>query len=143
VKKTRKSFKTVDDYIDSYPEEVRKRLQAIRSVVRELAPEAEERISYGMPAFFLNGHLVYFAGFARHIGFFPGANGVAAFASELSKFKHAKGSIRFPLDEPLPEGLIKQIVKYKLEENTKKENATTDRTRMKTDEGKRRRKSQG
>ncbi len=131
MKKAAKKHATVDEYIASCPGSARDRLERIREIVRELVPEAEERISYAMPAFFLNGNLVYFAAFARHIGFFPGADGVAAFEGELDGFKHAKGSIQFPLDRPLPEGLIKKIVKYKLRENARKgrgREGTTDDT---------------
>ena len=108
---------TIDDYVKTYPLAIRKRLQEIRSTVRLLAPGAEERISYRMPAFFLNGAVVWFAAFEHHIGFYPGASGVAAFKAELAEYKHAKGSIQFPHEKPLPAALIKRIVKYRVREN--------------------------
>lgn len=89
---------SVDEYLKAQPSAVRKRLQEIRSIVRKTAPHATERISYRMPAFFLNGALVWFAAFEHHIGFYPGASGVAAFKDVLAKYKHAKGSIQFPHD---------------------------------------------
>jgi uncharacterized protein YdhG (YjbR/CyaY superfamily) len=92
----------------------------MRKLICISASEATERISYQMPSFFLNGALVWFAAFERHIGFYPGASGVAAFENELAKYKHAKGSIQFPNDQPLPVGLIKRIVKFRVKENLKK-----------------------
>ena len=111
----------VGAYISSQPAAVRKRLKEIQSIVRTLAPTATERISYRMPAFFLNGALIWFAAFEHHIGFYPGANGVAAFEDELVKYKHAKGSIQFSHDKPLPVALIKRIVKFRVKENLTKE----------------------
>jgi uncharacterized protein YdhG (YjbR/CyaY superfamily) len=111
---------SIDEYIKYSPLPAQKKLAEMRRIVKEVAPEAQEKISYRMPAFFLGGILIYFAAFAKHIGFYPGANGVAAFEKELSKYKHAKGSIQFPINEPLPVELIKKIVKYKIKENLKK-----------------------
>ncbi len=99
------------------PLAVRMRLKEIRSIVRSLAPDAVEKISYRMPAFFLNGALVWFAAFKNHIGFYPGASGVAVFQDEIKSYKSAKGSIQFPHDRPLPAALIKRIVKYRMKEN--------------------------
>ena len=106
---------SVDDYIAAFPPAVQERLQSMRSIVRAEAPEAVERISYRMPAFFLGRVLVYFAAFGKHIGFYPGADGVAAFQSELAGFKHAKGSVQFPLDQPLPIDLITRMVRFKIQ----------------------------
>lgn len=113
-------YQSVDEYIDSFPSEAQNKLNEIRGIVRELFPQAEERISYQMPAFFLNGNIIYFAGYAKHIGFYPGANGVAAFYDEISKYKYAKGSVQFPLGEPLPVELIRRIINFKAEINLQK-----------------------
>jgi uncharacterized protein YdhG (YjbR/CyaY superfamily) len=110
----------MDEYIQSFPEPIQVKLEEIRNVIKELVPEAQEKISYQMPAFFLNGIIVWFAGFAKHIGFYPGANGIDVFKSELSKYKYAKGSVQFPIDEPLPVELIKKMVIFRMEENAKK-----------------------
>ena len=89
-------------------------------MIHEAAPEAQETISYGMPAFRLNGILVYFAAFKDHIGFFPTSSGVSAFAGELSSYDTAKGTIRLPLDKPIPVDLIQKIVKFRVQENLNK-----------------------
>ena len=104
----------------SQPPAVRKRLKEIRSIVRTLAPAATEKISYQMPAYFLNGNLIYFAAFKNHIGFYPGTSGVRAFQDEIKNYKSAKGSIQFPHDKPLPTALIKRIVKYRMKENAQR-----------------------
>jgi uncharacterized protein YdhG (YjbR/CyaY superfamily) len=111
---------TVDEYIRAFPTPAKKKLTELRRIIRQLAPEAMEKISYRMPAYFLNGYLVYFAAFARHVGFYPGASGVAAFESELAGYKHARGSIQFPLDQPLPIKLIERIVALRVKENRAK-----------------------
>jgi uncharacterized protein YdhG (YjbR/CyaY superfamily) len=115
----RKKYLSVGDYIHSFPEHVRVKLEELRSAIKEVVPEAQEKISYQMPAFFLNGILVWFAGYSRHIGFYPKASGIAAFESELSEYKHAKGSVQFPMDDSLPIDLIKKIVQFRIEENLK------------------------
>lgn len=111
--------KTIDEYILQFPPEIQEILNNIRKVIREAAPNAEEVISYQMPAFKLHGILVYFAAFKKHIGFYPTANGITAFKDELSKFKGGKGSVQFPLDKPIPYELISRIVKFKVNENMK------------------------
>ncbi len=118
----RKKIQSVGEYLRNQPRETQVRLNAIRMIVRRLAPDAVERISYRMPAYFLNGALVWFAAFKNHIGFYPGASGVAAFRHEIENYKSAKGSIQFPLDQPLPTALIKRIVKYRVQENLAREN---------------------
>jgi uncharacterized protein YdhG (YjbR/CyaY superfamily) len=107
---------SVDEYIRSCPEPARKRLIELRALVRAAAPGAQERISYRMPAFFLGRNLVYFAAFAHHIGFYPGAGVVSAFKSRLSKYKNARGSVQFPHEEQLPIVLIRKMLKFKMEE---------------------------
>ncbi|MBI4976404.1 MAG: DUF1801 domain-containing protein [Spirochaetes bacterium] len=116
----KKGFETIDAYCAQFPPEVRKILQNLRSVIRKAAPDAVEKISYQMPAFTLNGVLVYFAAYKNHIGFYPTGNGIRAFQKELSSFETSKGTIRFPIDKPLPIALIKKIVKYRVKENAEK-----------------------
>ena len=107
----------IDEYISTFPAETRKLLQQLRATIRKAAPRAEETISYGMPAFRQHRVLVYFAGYARHIGFYPTGTGIAAFKAELSAFKHSKGAVQFPLDKPLPLALIRRMVQYKVRED--------------------------
>jgi uncharacterized protein YdhG (YjbR/CyaY superfamily) len=113
-------FTSIDEYIATCPPEIQRILQEIRAVVKAAAPEAGEKISYQMPTFFLNGNLVHFAAFKNHIGFYPAPTGIEAFAAELSKYKGAKGSVQFPLNQPMPLDLITKIVKYRAAENLKK-----------------------
>jgi uncharacterized protein YdhG (YjbR/CyaY superfamily) len=110
---------TIDEYISQFPEDVQHILVKIRAVIKESAPEAVEKISYQMPAFYLNGYLVYFGAHQRHIGFYPTSSGIEAFKAELSAYKWAKGSVQFPLDKPIPYELISQIVKFRVAENLK------------------------
>lgn len=113
-----------DSYIAGFPKETQKLLQQVRTAIKQAAPQAEEVISYGMPAFKQHGGaLVYFAGYAQHIGFYPTGSGIAAFTKEIAKYKHSKGAVQFPLDKPLPITLIKQMVKFKLAENLEKAKA--------------------
>ena len=110
----------IDKYIEGFPEETQTILKQLRSVIKEAAPGAEEVISYQMPAFKYSGILVYFAGFKKHIGFYPTASGITAFKDELSSYKGAKGSVQFPIDKPLPYNLIAKIVKFRVKENEMK-----------------------
>lgn len=108
----------VDEYIRSFPADVRLMLEQIREIIREIAPGAVESMSYGMPAYKLNGKvLVYFAGYKKHIGFYATPTGHTAFARELSSYKQGRGSVQFPLDQPVPFGLIRQMVEFKVLEN--------------------------
>jgi uncharacterized protein YdhG (YjbR/CyaY superfamily) len=111
---------TIDEYISQFPEDVQHILVKIRAVIKESAPEAVEKISYQIPAFYLNGNLVYFGAHRHHIGFYPTSSGIEAFKEELSAYKGAKGSVQFPLDEPMPYELISKIVKFRVAENLKK-----------------------
>jgi len=111
---------SIDEYISSFPEEIQKLLQQVRATIKEAAPEAVEAIKYAMPTFVLNGNLVHFAAFKHHIGFYPVPSGIEAFKKDLSVYKGAKGSVQFPLDKPMPLELITKIVKFRIEENTKK-----------------------
>ncbi len=108
-------FATIDEYIQTFPPEVQARLQKVRQTIRKAAPQAVEGISYQMPAFKLHGqNLVYFAGYKRHIGFYPVPSGVPALEKELAPFVQGRGSVQFPLDRPLPYELVKKIVAYRL-----------------------------
>lgn len=111
---------TIDEYIAQFPEDVQHILVRIRAVIRESAPEAVEKISYRMPGFYLNGNLVWFAAYQRHIGFYPGSSGIEAFKEELSAYKGARGSVQFPLHEPMPYQLISEIVKFRVAANLKR-----------------------
>jgi uncharacterized protein YdhG (YjbR/CyaY superfamily) len=111
---------TIDEYIAGFPPDVQAILQKIRLTIREAAPDAEETISYQMPTFTLKGNLVHFAAFKEHIGFYPTPTGIEKFQKELSAYKGAKGSVRFPLDQPIPYGLIGKIAKFRAKENAAK-----------------------
>ena len=108
---------TIDEYIAGFPPDVQEILQKIRKTVHEAAPDATEKISYQMPTFYLHGNLVHFAGFKEHIGFYPVPTGIEKFKKELSVYKQGKGSVQFPLDQPIPYGLITKIVKFRVKEN--------------------------
>ena len=112
-----KSFRTVDAYIASFPAETQARLRELRATIHAAAPEAEEKISYGMPTFYLRGNLVYFAGWKKHIGFYaiPSAN--EAFKDELAAYTVSKGAVQFPIDQPLPVDLITRMVRFRVAEN--------------------------
>lgn len=111
---------TIDEYISAFSPEVRAILQQVRHVVRRAAPDAQEAISYGIPAFKLNGVLVYFAAFKKHIGFFPPVEGDARLQKAASPYAGEKGNLRFPLDRPIPFDLIERITKLRVEQNTAK-----------------------
>lgn len=108
---------SIDEYIRQFPGDVREKLETLRQVIRESAPEAAEKISYQMPTFDLSGNLVHFAAYPNHIGFYPAPSGIEAFKEELSKYKGAKGSVQFPLDQPMPYDLIRRIVAFRVVEN--------------------------
>lgn len=111
---------SINEYIAGFPEETQKLLEQLRATVRKAAPEAEETISYAIPTFTFKGNLVHFAGYKNHIGFYPTPSGIIAYQKELSVYEGAKGSIKFPIDEPLPLGLISKIVKFRVKENLEK-----------------------
>ena len=118
-------FTTIDEYIESCPEAVRPTLQTLRQVIKEEVPDDEETIKYQMPTFIYHGNLVYFAAFKNHIGFYPTPSGIDALGNEVAQYKAGKGTLQFPLNEPLPYSLIRKIVQFRLQENlarkTKKE----------------------
>ncbi|MBU2611866.1 MAG: DUF1801 domain-containing protein [Chloroflexi bacterium] len=109
--------KTIDEYIAGFPPDVRAILEKMRMTIREAAPDAEEAIKYRMPTFTLQGNLVHFAVFKKHIGFYPVPTGIEAFKDELSVYAGGKGSVQFPLDKPIPFDLIGRIVKFRVKEN--------------------------
>ena len=115
----RLGISSVDQYIKRSPQQAQVKLDEMRRIIQAAAPDASEKISYQIPTYYLFGNLVHFAGYEKHIGFYPGANGISTFKEELKVFKNAKGSVQFPLEDPLPEELIKRIVKFRVEENTK------------------------
>ena len=117
------SFTTIDEYIATFPEETQKILRELRTVIKEAAPDAEEKISYQMPTFALKGNLVHFAVHKNHIGLYPTPSGIQAFERELSAYESSKGAVRFPIEKPLPLKLIGKIVKFRVAENLKKAEA--------------------
>ncbi|GIQ57286.1 hypothetical protein Flavo103_04220 [Flavobacterium collinsii] len=115
-----KKPENIDVYIDGFSKEVQEVLKKIRMTIQEAAPDAKEKISYAMPAFEQNGIVVYFAAFKNHIGLYALPSGHAAFKEDLSKYKSGKGSVQFPLNEPMPYDLIAKIVKFRVRENLEK-----------------------
>ncbi len=118
--KTKAGITTIDGYIKTFPKQTQRILEEIRTTIKAAAPEAQEKISYQMPTFFLNGNLVHFAAFKNHIGFYPVPTGIAKFKKELSVYEQGKGSVQFPIDQPMPLDLIKKIVKFRVMENLAK-----------------------
>jgi len=112
----------IDEYIMQFSPEVQKILEQLRQTIKDAAPEAEEKISYQMPTFYLFGNLVHFAAYKNHIGFYPSPTGIDAFKNELSQYKSSKGAVQFPIQEPLPLELIKMIVAFRVVENIKRRN---------------------
>lgn len=110
----------VDEYIAGFPDATQKLLQQMRKTIKKVAVDADEIISYGIPTFYLKGNLVHYAGYNKHIGFYPGAGGIAAFKEQLSVYKGAKGSVQFPLNQPLPLDLVTEIVKFRVQQNLEK-----------------------
>lgn len=117
---TKKRFTTIDEYIKTFPEDIQSILEKMRQTIRKAAPEAEEAISYQIPTFKLNGNLVHFAAFKNHIGFFPTHTGIQAFKKELSSYETSKGTVRFPLERPIPYDLVRRIVVFRRKENSEK-----------------------
>lgn len=113
------TFSNIDEYIALYPPELQQRLQQLRQVIRDAAPDATERISWQMPTFYLHGNLVHFAMHKTHVGFYPGADGVAAFQKQLAAYKTSKGAVQFPLSQPIPFDLVTEIVQFRVAENQK------------------------
>ncbi len=110
---------SIDEYIAGFTPEIQEKLRTLRQVIHEEAPEAAEAFSYQMPTFKLHGNLVHFAAFKNHIGFYPTPSGVTAFEQDLAPYQTSKGAAQFPLDQPLPLDLVRKIVRYRVEENTR------------------------
>lgn len=118
---SRSTASSIDEYIAEFPPATQEVLQQMRALIKTVAPDATETISYAIPTFDLNRkHLVHFAGYAQHVGLYPGASGIAAFQEEIKPYKSAKGSVQFPLSQPLPTDLIRRIVEFRVAENTRK-----------------------
>lgn len=120
MKTSTEKITSIDQYIHGFPEQVQTILSELRSSIRLAAPQAIEKISYQMPTFYLNGNLVHFAAFKRHLGFYPAPSGITAFQQELSNYKTSKGAIQFPIDKPLPLKLVERIVEFRVKENSQK-----------------------
>jgi uncharacterized protein YdhG (YjbR/CyaY superfamily) len=123
MKASSTKFKTVDEYLSTFPANTKSILKELRKTIKQAAPLAEELISYNMPAFKLQGMLVYYAAYKEHIGFYPAPSGIEVFKKELSGYEGAKGSVKFPVDRPIPFDLISQIVKFRVQENLEKAKA--------------------
>ena len=113
-------FSSVDEYIATFPEDIQALLEEVRATVKASAPGAQERISYQMPAFALHGNLVYFAALKKHIGLYPTGSGIETFKYEISKYENTKGSVKFPINRPLPLDLISRSVRFRVTENLNK-----------------------
>ena len=116
----KKKFETINEYIHTFPENVQIILEKLRKIISQAAPKAEETISYNIPTFKLNGNLVHFAGYKNHIGFYPTPSGIEHFKDELSAYEVAKGSVKFPLNKPIPYNLVRNIVEFRVKENLNK-----------------------
>ena len=125
---TSTKFKTVDEYFSMFPASTKKILQEVRRTIKRAAPGAEEVISYNIPAFKYHGMLVSYAGYKKHIGFYPGAAGIKAFQKEIAQYKNSKGAVQFPVDQPVPVDLITKVVKFRIQQNLEKEKAKKTRT---------------
>jgi len=118
---TKPKTSSIDKYISQFPKEIQRVLEKLRQTIKKSAPKSEETMSYGIPTFDMNGkHLVHFAAFKKHIGFYPTPSGISKFQKEMSDYETAKGSVKFPLDKPIPFDLVKEIVKFRVEENKSK-----------------------
>lgn len=124
------TFNSIDEYIASFPSEVQDTLQQLRKTIRDLVPEATEKISYQMPTFVLHGNLVHFAAYKKHIGFYPTPSGIREFEQELSAYKGSKGAVQFPIDKPLPYELISRIVLFRAAENIEKANSKSIKKKL-------------
>ena len=115
-----KKYETIDEYIAGFPADIQAVLQEVRQTIKKAAPQASEKIGYGIPTFFLNGNLVHFAGYKSHIGFYPGSGAVEQFKEEFSAYEQSKGTVRFPLDKPVPFDLIRRVTEVRVRENLAK-----------------------
>ncbi|MFX1571072.1 MAG: iron chaperone [Promethearchaeota archaeon] len=120
MSENKKKFETIDEYINMFPENIQKILGKIRQIIRASAPKAVETISYQIPTFKLRGNLVHFAAYKKHIGFYPTPSGIETFKEELDPYEVSKGSVKFPLNKPIPYSLVKKIVEFRVKENMEK-----------------------
>lgn len=120
MKNENAALQSIDSYIQTFPKDVQSLLQQLRITIRKAAPLAEETINYQMPTFNLNGNLVHFAAYKNHIGFYPAPSALKKYQKEISKYKHSKGAVQFPLDKPLPISLINKMVRFRVKENMQK-----------------------
>lgn len=116
-----KTFTDINEYISAFPDEVKAVLEQIRETIQQAAPGAKEAIRYGMPTFVLNGNLVHFAAYKNHIGFYPAPSGIDEFIEELAVYRTGKGTIQFPVNQPIPFNLIKKVVEFRVKENLGKQ----------------------
>lgn len=119
------TYSNIDEYIAGFPDNIQQLLVLVRKTIQQAAPEATEAISYGIPTFQLHGNLVHFAGYKNHIGFYPGAAGIAAFQEKIAPYKNAKGSVQFPISEKIPLKLIKEMVIFRVQQNMEKRQQKT------------------
>jgi uncharacterized protein YdhG (YjbR/CyaY superfamily) len=115
-----KQANNIDEYIADFPDDVQKAMEKVRSTIKKAAPRADEAIKYQIPTFVLNGNLIHFAGYNNHIGLYPGSKAIEEFKDELSGYKISKGTVQFPLDKPMPVGLINKITKFCVKRNLAK-----------------------
>jgi uncharacterized protein YdhG (YjbR/CyaY superfamily) len=125
----RTAHRTIDEYIAAFPPEIQSILKKIRSTIKKAAPQAKEKISYKIPAFTLDGDLIYFAAFKKHIGIYPPVRGDAKLSKELSRYRGEKGNLKLPLDEPIPYALISRLVRFRVKEHRKKLASKRNRSR--------------
>jgi len=130
MEENKSTFNSIDEYITSFPSEVQGTLQQLRKIIRDLVPEATEKISYQMPTFALHGNLVHFAAYKNHIGFYPAASGIREFEQELSAYKWSKGAVQFPIDKPMPYELISRIILFRAAENMEKANSKSTKKKL-------------
>ncbi len=126
-----RNIRTIEQYIAGVPPEIQSILEELRSVIKEAAPEAEETISYQLPTFKLKGNLIHFGAFKNHIGLYPTPSGMEQFKVALSAYENAKGSVKFPLNQPLPWDLIREIVRFRVNENLEKARSKARKPRKK------------
>jgi uncharacterized protein YdhG (YjbR/CyaY superfamily) len=122
-----KVAKNIDEYIADFPDDVQKSLEKVRAAIKKAAPRADEAIKYQMPTFVLNGNLIHFAGYKNHIGLYPGSRPIEEFKDELAGYTTSKGTVQFPLDKPVPVGLINKITKFCVQRNLAKPQKGTKR----------------
>ena len=120
MKAKQRQPKTIDEYIADFPPDVQPLLEKVRTAIRKAAPDAEEAIKYQMPTFVLNGNLIHFAGYKNHVGLYPGSKPIAEFKEELTRYETSKGTVRLPLDKPVPVGLIGKITKFCMKRNAER-----------------------